>query len=118
MSLNRSLSKSISSEMGGGHSSQPLPAPADPLDDPLLEDVQSMLYPEVLPLVQVKKHSADFLNSRFKAKKIAEQKLTQLSDDLLKLADAVRYHHPLMAEALDDAWDATEAAITLMSHSE
>ena len=113
MNLNR-MSKFIGSELGGGYGSQP----AKPEPSESIEDIQSVLYPEVLPLVPAKKHSADFLNSRLKTRKIAEQKLTQLSDDLLKLADAVRYHHPLMAEALDDAWDATETAITLMGYSE
>jgi hypothetical protein len=115
MSLNRSLSKFIDSEAGGGYGSHP----TEPeLFSESLEDIQSVLYPEVLPQAPAKKHSADFLNSRLKARHIAENKLTQLSDDLLKLAEAVRYCHPLMAEALDDAWDATEAAITLMSYSE
>ena len=110
-SSNRSLSKVIDSEVGGGYASQP--ARSESLDD-MPDDVQSVLYPETLPLAPTQKHSADFRNSRLKARKIAEPKLTQLADDLLKLADAVRYHHPLMAEALDEAWDATEAAITLM----
>jgi len=114
MNLNRNLSKFVSSELEGGYSSQP--SEPEPLES--LDDVQSILYPEISPLIPVKKHDADFVNSRLKARQIAATKLTQLSDDLLKLADAVRYYHPLMAEALDDAWDATEAAITLMSHSE
>ncbi len=112
---NRNLSKFVSTEIGGGYDPQPShqPLELESLEAP--EDIQAVLYPEVLPLTGSKKHSADFLNSRRKARQIAEQKLTQLSDDLLKLADAVRYHHPLMAEAIDDAWDATETAITLMS---
>ena len=130
MNVNRNLSKFVSSEVGGRYNSQNSSQPADQSSDPSLglelsdslddvqDDVQSVLYPEASPLVPAKKHDADFVNSRVKARQIAATKLTHLSDELLKLADAVRYHHPLMAEALDDAWDATEAAITLMSYSE
>jgi hypothetical protein len=86
-------------------------------EDAVIEAVQAELYPEILP--PVKKHSSDYLHSRQKqrqkVRQIAEARLTQLSDELLKLADEVRYYHPLMAEAIDDAWDATEEAISFMT---
>ncbi len=89
------------------------------VEDDAIEAVQADLYPEILPAMPVKKYSSDYLHSRQKqrqkVRQIAEARLTRLSEELLKLADEVRYYHPLMAEAIDDAWDATEEAINLMT---
>jgi hypothetical protein len=53
--------------------------------------------------------------ARLKAKQIAEDRLMRLSAELSQLADALRYFNPVVAEILDDAWDATEEAIELLS---
>ncbi|MBF2046075.1 MAG: hypothetical protein IGS54_01525 [Elainella sp. C42_A2020_010] len=117
MNSQRSLNKLINSDIGGGYSSQPVATPEltdDASADTLIEDASAELYP-TLPPVTVKKHSPDFISQRLKVRQIAETRLLHLADELSKLADEVRYHHPLMAEILDEAWDATEEALTLMS---
>jgi hypothetical protein len=75
---------------------------------------EDCVYPPV-PVVAPKKHSPKAVNNRLKAQQIAQEPLVHLSDDLLKLANEIRYLNPLIAEVLDEAWDATEEAIALLS---
>lgn len=142
MNLNRNLNKLIISEIGGSHdasspylsSSHSRPAhhsahsslhltqskdssesqSEDSQSEDSQSDLYSDLYSDFLPL-STKKHSSDFHQNRRKVRSIAEAKLLRLSEELSKLADEVRYHHPLIAEALDDAWDATEEALVMMT---
>lgn len=72
------------------------------------------LYPEIPPSLLPKKHSTDFIQNRLKLRHIASGKLAQLSEELYKLANEVRYYDPLVAEALDEACDATTEAIALI----
>ncbi|HEY9660079.1 MAG TPA: hypothetical protein V6C65_16600, partial [Allocoleopsis sp.] len=61
-----------------------------------------------------KLHSAKALSNKRKAQHLATAKLTRVSDELNALADSLRYLNPLLAEVLDEAWDATEAAIEML----
>jgi hypothetical protein len=108
MNFNPRSTKLIDPDMGGNSAHQ------FTLPDQLLTDAAplSELYPTDLP--SVPKHSADFIQTRRKVRQIAEPKLSQLSEQLFKLAEELRYHDPLMAEMLDDARDATEEARTLL----
>jgi hypothetical protein len=119
MNPQRSLSKSIDSDLGGAYPSESVATSSLPNGSEAwpTEETLSELYPNVSPMA-AKKHSADFIANRLKVRQIAEVRLMHLSNELSKLADEVRYHHPLIAEILDEAWDATEEALTLMSDSE
>lgn len=113
MNSNRQLRKLISSDVGGAHTVNR--AMAELPEDLFAEEADaSELYAESSPPAPQKKHSAAFINHRRKVRYLAEDRLTRLSNELFKLADEVRYHDPLMAELLDDAWDAAEEAIALM----
>lgn len=110
MSQDRALNKIIHPDAEGTHVAEPVVA----LPDELLADQLSELYANVLPPAPTKKHSADFINQRRKVRHLAEARLNTLSVQLVKLANEIRYYDPLMAEVLDEAWDATEEAIALM----
>lgn len=105
MNQDRALQKNFTSDTGASHSPE-LPAFPD-----WAEDSQSELYAEMPPL---HKHSASFINQRRKVRFLAEARLLHLSTQLLNLANEIRYHDPLLAEVLDEAWDVTEEAINLM----
>jgi hypothetical protein len=111
MNANRRLSKLIHPDLGGSVSS----GAASDLPEELFteETPASELYRAAVP-PPIKKHSLAFLQNRRKVRHLAEERLLHLSDELLKLADAVRYHDPFMAEMLDDAWAATDEALALM----
>jgi hypothetical protein len=123
MNLQRSFSKFIDSDLGGAYPAEPTAAESSkvsevwPTEQWPIEETLSDLYPTVSPVV-AKKHSAEFISNRLKVRQIAEVRLMHLSNELSKLADEVRYHHPLIAEVLDEAWDATEEALTLMNDSD
>ncbi|MCU0525993.1 MAG: hypothetical protein MUF72_14315 [Elainella sp. Prado103] len=74
----------------------------------------SELYPEAVPPALSKKHSSDFTQNRLKLRQIAQAKLTQLSEELCRLTNTVRYYDPVMAEVLDEACEATAEALSLM----
>lgn len=61
-----------------------------------------------------KPHSTKAQCKKRKAQQLATARLTQVSDELNALADSLRYLNPLLAEVLDEAWDATEAAIEML----
>lgn len=104
--------KYIEPDIGGAHTSE---AAVSLPDDLLTDETEATeLYAEPVPPITLKKHSPSFIHNRLKARKIAEGKLTRFSDELFKLADEVRYYEPLIAEMLDDAWDAVEEAIAMM----
>ncbi len=108
------LDKQHPLDLGGSHSTA-LNGPVSLPDDIFADDsVDADLYPEVSLAIPSKKHSADFVQNRLKLRHIAAAKLAHLSEELYKLADEVRYYDPLMAEVLDDAFDATSEAIALM----
>lgn len=66
------------------------------------------------PSVPPKKHSFDFMYQRQKLRQISEARLLNLSEQLYKLAEEVRYYDPRMAAALDDACEATTEAMLLL----
>lgn len=105
----RALKKVFNSDAGGAYTNEPLAPSEDWADEP-----QANIYAEVPPPLH--KHSASFINQRRKVRFLAEERLTQLSTQLLKLADEIRYYDPLIAAALDEAEDATKEAISLMQN--
>lgn len=112
MNTNRQLNKWVNSDVGGSfcrQDSSELP------ENLFTEELRaSELYAEDAPPAPAKKHSVAFIHNRRKVRQLAADRLMHLSNELFKLAEEVRYHDPLMAEMLDDAWDATDAAIALM----
>ncbi|MBF2072897.1 MAG: hypothetical protein IGS50_03905 [Synechococcales cyanobacterium C42_A2020_086] len=84
--------------------------------DRATEDYAADLYRIAPPVMTAKPHNTT--SRRLHVKQFAEARLEHLSAELSKLADQIRYHHPLIAEALDDAWDATEEAIEMLSDDE
>jgi hypothetical protein len=82
-------------------------------EDPWLNDLY--FQPSPTPLSGCHKSNAVPLYARLKSRQIAADRLICLSEELSQLADALRYFNPVVAEILDDAWDATEEAIELLS---
>jgi hypothetical protein len=122
MNSNRHFSKSIAPDLGGNPATGAARSGAanstELPEELLIEDAQPLeLYLETQPSPP-KKHSADFILNRRKVRQIAAAKLPQLSEQLFKLADELRYYDPLMAEVLDDACSATEEALTLMQNQD
>ena len=72
------------------------------------------LYNPPILLPHPKKHNLKALKQRLKAKHLTGDRLVRLSAELNKLADEIRYLDPVVAEILDEAWDATEEAIDLL----
>ncbi|HEY9646071.1 MAG TPA: hypothetical protein V6C88_06870 [Chroococcidiopsis sp.] len=70
------------------------------------------------PVAPIRKHSAKYLSDRLKVKQIAEARLLRLSDELMHLADDVRYLNPLIADAIDEAWDSAEAALDMLTDAD
>lgn len=79
-----------------------------------LTDLEADLYEADHPPISHRKHTTQYFDNRRKLRQLAQERLTQLSDELYKLADEVRYIDPLVAEAIDAAWDATDAALELL----
>lgn len=116
MNLHHQFDKQHPLDLGGSYKTVENHSPALP-DNIFAEDaVASELYPEPEP-PSLKKHSTDFLQNRVKLRHIAAKRLNHLSEELYKLANEVRYYDPLIAEALDDAWDATTEAIARLDES-
>ncbi|WP_416675836.1 hypothetical protein [Egbenema bharatensis] len=82
-------------------------------DDPWLNELY--LDPQQTPSTPCHRLSTVPIYARLKARQIAEDRLMRLSEELSQLADALRYFNPVVAEILDDAWDATEEAIELLA---
>ncbi len=108
MTHERALKKVFDQDISGIHTATSL----SPLSEPWADE-PPVLYAEVLP-PQRKKHSASFIHQRRKVRHLAEDRLIDLAAQIMKLADEIRYYDPLMAEALDEAWEATDAALTMM----
>lgn len=72
-------------------------------------DANNELYPDVPLHPAWHRHSNS--RNRLKALAIAEARLNQVCDELLDLADEIRYLHPSMAEAIDDAWNGADTAL-------
>ena len=79
------------------------------------DDEFDNLYAQPIDPIPVKRHDAGSVKNRLKAKRMSEARLVRLSEELSKLADEIRYLNPLMAETLDEAWEATEDAIEMLS---
>ena len=79
------------------------------------DDEFDNLYAQPIDPIPVKRHDASSVKNRLKAKRMSEARLVHLSEELSKLADEIRYLNPLMAETLDEAWEATEDAIEMLS---
>ena len=111
MKMNKPRNKQHPIEIGGGFSTpqiQPISPFSDSADD-------CELYATPIAKVPAKSRVNKASKNRLKAKRIAEARLMQLSDELCKIADEIRYLSPLMAEMLDEAHDATEEAIDMMT---
>lgn len=78
-------------------------------------DELDSLYAQPIEPIPSRRHDATSVKNRLKAKRMAEARLVHLSEELGKLADEIRYLNPLMAETLDEAWEATEDAIEMLS---
>lgn len=117
MKQERALTKVFSTDTGGTHQPEPFEPFVSASEELWADNSQSDLYTETRPAMH-KKHSLNFINQRRKVRYLAEDRLISLSTQLMKLANEVRYYDPLMAEALDDAWDATEAAIGMMQNED
>lgn len=74
------------------------------------------LYALPIEPIPVRRHDAHSVKTRLRVKRVAEARLIRLSDELSKLADEIRYLNPLMAETVDEAWEATEYAIEMLSN--
>lgn len=123
MRSNQYLAKQIRDEIGGTHtvSSSQVESPqvGDMVSDavvdaPYLDD----LYLPVMPPVHHHKHNPQSINTKLKVKRLSEERLIQISEELMQLAEKIRYFHPLMAEAIDEAWDSTEEALRILSRDE
>lgn len=79
-------------------------------------DEFDLLYSRAIEPAPAKHHDAHSEKNRLKAKRLAEARLVRLSDELSQLANEIRYLNPLMAETLDEAWEATEDAIEMLSN--
>lgn len=113
MRSSRYRSKAKVDEVGGGFAGR------SPLNASTSQGgIDLDLYAASIPPVPPKHHRAKAIANRAKARQLAEPRLIQISDDLQKLADEVRYLNPVMAELLDEAWDAAEEAIDLLSTEE
>lgn len=73
------------------------------------DDAYADLYPAVAPHPLAHRHHNT--KNRLKALAIAEARLNQVCEELLDLADEIRYLHPPMADALDDAWNGADTAL-------
>lgn len=74
------------------------------------------LYALPIEPAPVRRQDTHSIKTRLRAKRIAEARLIHLSEELSKLADEIRYLNPLMAETVDEAWEATEDAIEMLSN--
>ncbi|HEY9699946.1 MAG TPA: hypothetical protein V6D10_21995 [Trichocoleus sp.] len=118
MRSNQHSAKQIPEEIGGTHvasQSYQENVAADAVADSLSVDD---LYLSPLPTTPHRKHNPQAVNTKLKVKRLSEDRLIQISDELMQLAEKIRYFHPLMAEAIDEAWDATEEALRILSRDE
>lgn len=115
MNLHPRFQKMHEPDIGGAFACDAAEPELEPIDKLAVEaEMLSELYSEPVDMASIKKHSPSFVQNRRKLQQIAEAKLTHLSEELLKLAEEVRYYNPLMAEVLDEAWDATDEALTML----
>ena len=70
------------------------------------------IYLDPIPAIAPKLHRN--IKNRLKAKEIAEARLNQISEELLELADEIRYLNPLMSEVLDTAWESADTALEIL----
>lgn len=99
-------------DMGGGFTSTRVEREEGTIetDDTAMVD----LYPDSSAGAPPRRHSVRFLGTHFKVKQLAEARLLQIAEQLSKLADEVRYLNPLVAEAIDEACDATDDALEMI----
>jgi hypothetical protein len=112
MKLGRQTDKAIPEEIGGQVQSFVLQASHPLLEDTAEDDLE--IYSDLPSITLPKRHSPQYINQRLKLKHVAEARLLQFADELSKLADEVRYLNPVIAEAIDDAWTATDMALELL----
>jgi hypothetical protein len=113
--------KHIRDDIGGAFSvstqrAAGLPDATEAQTDAQDDDAFDNLYAFPIAPTPVKHHDAQAVKNRLKAKRLYEARLVRLSEELSQLADAIRYLNPLMAETLDEAWEATEDAIEMLSN--
>ncbi|NJN87042.1 MAG: HEPN domain-containing protein [Leptolyngbyaceae cyanobacterium SL_7_1] len=111
MQFNKWAAKTTPEEIGGSFEADHGAVGSAP-SDPSTEADELGLY-ETVPTVP-RRHSLRYLAERLKLRQLAEERLIRLADELLKLATEVRYHDPLMAEVLDEAWISTDTALSLL----
>lgn len=119
-------SRYTTDEVGGAFSiptvpvHAPQPSYADGQEDEAdeIDDETGLYVPPIARPVSKRPipKSATAINQQLKAKRIAEARLARISEELSQLADTIRYLNPLVAEAIDDAWDANETAIEMLSN--
>ncbi len=101
-------------EIGGTFKNTTAPQPIIRTElEPQLEDEEDLYSQLVSPSIP-KRHSPLQTSKRFRAKQISEERLNQIAADLLELADELRSLHPDMADALDEAWHATDTALEVL----
>jgi hypothetical protein len=115
MKINQRLSRSDIEEIGGGvrtaqTSAETLADQQEGQDDRDSNSEIDEIY--LAPCPPVKRHHNP--TRRLKARKIAEERLKQLSDELVELADELRDLNPLMADALDTAWVSADEALEIL----
>ncbi|MDX2214897.1 MAG: hypothetical protein SFY66_16535 [Oculatellaceae cyanobacterium bins.114] len=104
--------KSASAMQGSSPARIIVPVTASPSSDPIDDEDSTALYaPSVIAPIHKPKHG----KNRAKAVAIAEARLNRLSEELLELADELRYLNPLMADALDAAWQSTDEALEILA---
>lgn len=115
MKINQRLSRSDIEEIGGGVRTAQTSVEALANEQQGQNETNSdsgidEIY--LAPRPPVKRHHNP--PRRLKAKKIAEDRLKQLSDELVELADELRDLNPLMADALDTAWVSADEALEIL----
>jgi flagellar biosynthesis/type III secretory pathway chaperone len=85
---------------------------------PEFEEAADILYNQPLTALPHRRLNPKAVNHKLKVTHLAEARLIQVSDELFKLAEEIRYLNPLMAEVLDEAWESTEEAIEMLSRDD
>lgn len=86
--------------------------------DTALDEAARDLYAMPVPSLSHRRMTPKAVASKLKAANLSEERLIHVSEELLKLADEIRYINPLMAEVLDEAWDSTEEAIEMLARDD
>lgn len=118
MKWSKQTYKCQTDEVGGafeaGRSLKSFSSLADEATQPEAGEDEIEIYAQPSELTSAKRFRAKAVSNRLKAKQIAENRLNRLSNELLELVDEIRLLNPSMADALDDAWNATDTALEIL----